>query len=378
MDAVTSYTGILPALVASAQSESLDDFLFQISPKDKSWDDHRFQANQVVLILSDGLPHHQRQAERMQECAKRLDFGWVIESIEMGEVRLRLKEARFCRVRHCPICQWRRAKMWVARFYQAFPRIYADYPDLRYILLTLTVRNCQVLKLRETIREMNGAWKRLTERKIWPALGFVRSLEITRAKDGAAHPHYHCLLVVPPGYFGKKYLSTAKWAQLWQEALRIDYTPICDVRLVKPKKWEKLRQTSPLGLQEVKMDEVRNAIISPEHYNEGGGREFYDAYHEALRPTQVEVLLSSITEVIKYAVKPSDMVADPDWLLDLADELRNARAVAVGGILREYLADQEPRSLVTEDEEDIRNNPGGMVFGWREQYNRYKRERHVG
>lgn len=122
------------------------------------------------------------------------------------------------------------------------------------------------------------------------------------------------------------------------------------------------------------MDEVRNAIISPEVFNEGGGREFYDAHCEALQPTPVEVLLSSITEVIKYAVKPSDMVADPDWLLTLADELRNARAVAVGGILRQYLIEEEPQNLVTENEDNIRNNPGGVLFGWREQYSRYKRQ----
>ena len=375
MDAVTS-AGILSVPSSSAQSEPSNpsDFLSVISPKDKPWDDHRLQADQVASILANGLPYHQRQAERMRECAKSLDFGWVIESIETGEIRLRLKKAQFCRVRTCPICQWRRAKMWVARFYQAFPKIYADHPDLRYVLLTLTVRNCPVLKLRETIQQMNGAWQRLVQRKVWPALGFIRSLEITRAKDGAAHPHYHCLLAVPPSYFGKKYLSTAKWALMWQEALRIDYTPICDVRLVKPKKWKKQRQTSPLGLQEVLMDEVRNAIISPEVFNEGGGREFYDVHCETLQPTPVEVLLSSITEVIKYAVKPSDMVADPDWLLALVDELRNARAVAVGGILRQYLSEEEPQNLVTESEDDIRNNPGGVLFGWREQYNRYKRE----
>ncbi|WP_170869787.1 protein rep, partial [Shigella sonnei] len=26
--------------------------------------------------------------------------------------RLRLREAHFCRVRHCPVCQWRRSLMW--------------------------------------------------------------------------------------------------------------------------------------------------------------------------------------------------------------------------------------------------------------------------
>ena len=63
------------------------------------------------------------------------------------------------------------------------------------------------------------------------------------------------------------------------------------------------------------------------------------------------------------------------WLLALADELRNARSVAVGGILRQYLSEEEPQNLVTENEDEIMNNPGGVLFGWREQYNRYKREK---
>ena len=88
-------------------------------------------------------------------------------------------------------------------------------------------------------------------------------------------------------------------------------------------------------------------------------------------------MLSAITEVIKYAVKPSDMIADPGWLLDLSDQLRNARAVALGGILRDYLSEQEPEDLVTENTEANKENPGGIHFGWREdpRFAQYKRKR---
>lgn len=256
--------------------------------------------------------------------------------------------------------------MWVARFNRAFPRIYQDHPEMRYILLTLTVRNCSVLDLRDTVKAMNYAWDKLTRRKVWPALGFVRSLEITRGKDGSAHPHFHVVLAVPPGYFGGKYLSTAKWASLWQAVLGVDYTPIVDVRIVKPKKLEHLRRTSPLGVDEVMMDETRAAITNPKHFNENGGCSSYDPWHEAFQPKPWEFLLAGITEVIKYAVKPSDMVADPAWLLDLADQLRKLRAVAVGGIFRKYLAEDEPEDFLTENEDERRENPGGLHFGWRE------------
>lgn len=348
------------------------DFLRVISPQDKPWDDHKYISEEVSEILDQGLPHHQRQAARMRQCAQSLEFGWVIEETETGLLRLKLKAARFCRVRHCPICQWRRALMWVARFYHRFPKIYADHPELRYVLITLTVRNCAVSELRDTIRDMNAGWQRLTQRKSWPAVGFVRSLEITRGRDGKAHPHFHCLLAVPPGYFGKAYISTAKWAAMWQEALRVDYTPICDVRAVKPKPWEKLRRESPLGVQEVMLDEIRTEVL---HQADSGIRS-YDAWHDAIKPTACEMVLSAITEVIKYAVKPSDMIADQLWLLDLADQLWNSRAVALGGLFREYLSDEEPENLVSEDGEGLQKNPGCVHFGWREdpRFAQYKRK----
>jgi len=359
------------------------DFLSTVSPHNKPWDVHRLQADDVAEIFAGGNPLHQRQGQRMRTCAEHLEFGWVIKSTETGETKLQLKETRFCRVRTCPICQWRRGLMWVARFYRSFPRIYTDHPEMRYLMLTLTVRNCRVLELRKTIRDMNAAWKRFTERKGWPAVGFVRSLEITRGNDGSAHPHFHCLLAVPPGYFsGKNYFSTAKWAELWREALRTDYTPICEVHTVKPKVWKKCRRESPLGVQEVMMDEVRNAIVSPYHFDENGaptlgGPAVYDADFDAIKPTKVEILLSAITEVIKYTVKPDDMVADPDWLLELSDQLRNARAVALGGIFRQYLSEYEPENLVMEDEENQDKNPGGVRFGWREdpRFAQYKRKK---
>ncbi|MBE3060804.1 protein rep, partial [Klebsiella pneumoniae] len=49
---------------------------------------------------------------------------------ETGETRLRLREAHFCRVRHCPVCQWGRSLMWPARFYPSPPRIVAGVPPL--------------------------------------------------------------------------------------------------------------------------------------------------------------------------------------------------------------------------------------------------------
>lgn len=318
-------------------SQKQEPFLSDLSPSDKPWDVHRAYADLVAGILEQGLEFHQRQALRIHQCAEHLEFGWVVESLVSGEVRLKLKEAWFCRVRACPVCQWRRARMWVARFIQAFPNIYRDHPYLRYAFLTLTVRNCPVSDLREEVRAMNAAWKRLIERRAWPALGFVRSLEVTRSDNGFAHPHFHVLLALEPSYFcGRRYLSTAKWAELWREALRVDYAPICDVRVVRP------RVVAERGLK------------------------------PPLVPS--EGLISAITEVVKYTVKPSDMVVDPHWLLTIADQLRNCRAVAVGGILKRYLNDGEPEDLIHVEDADLDGNVGGVHFGWRDQLQRYQRK----
>ena len=55
--------------------------------------------------------------------------------------------------------------MWQARFYQSLPRIVAGYPDARWMFLTLTVRNCAIGELGETLNRMNAAFQRLKDRK---------------------------------------------------------------------------------------------------------------------------------------------------------------------------------------------------------------------
>lgn len=377
-------------------------FLSDQSPGDKPWDAHKAQSVKVSEALGLGYESHQRQAARMLDCAKSLEFGWR-DNIETGESALKLKSARFCRVRHCPICQWRRSLMWIARFYQAFPKIYADHPEWRYIMVTFTVRNCSVMDLKKTITDMNSAWQRLIQRKAWPGIGFVRSLEITRGswvlrstgqiippslvsqvpveqrelKDKTtAHPHYHCLISVPPGYFaGKNYLSTAKWAQLWQEALRSDYTPICDARVVKPKDYSKYRgstiwETPEREEFELSVDENRNAI------RDAARDALLTPFGEDKFPvSNFEYIFSAIKEVIKYAVKPDDMLLDPDWLIELSTQLRNSRSIALGGEFKNYMKDgdeDDNQDLI--GDESAHENEGGIFFGWRERLERYQRK----
>lgn len=295
-----------------------------ISPKDKPWDIHRASAELVAALYQDDFA---KLSFRINKCSYRL--GFVREDmVAPGEQRppIRLVDARFCRVRHCPVCQWRRQLMWRARFFKALPAIERECVGARYLFLTLTVRNCHPSELGSTLSHMNKSWDRLTKRKAWPAHGFVRSTEITRnAATGEAHPHFHCLLMVRPSYFsGEYYISQQRWRELWQACLKSDYLPVVNIKAVKP---------GPSGF-----------------------------------------ISKSLLETLKYSIKPSDLVADKDWLIEVTKQLKNVRMVSVGGTFKEFISSEDPTNLITEGE----NDPQGadlaeLFFQWETQFKQYRR-----
>lgn len=317
-----------------------------------TFDEQRNYSVKVADILVTGESHHEKQAARIRKCAQMLEMGFVTDSL--GVPVLKLKSAYFCRVRNCPVCQWRRAKMWSARFFEAFPKIFNDYPKMRYIFLTLTVANCPVSELNSTVQNMNKAFKRMSERKDFPALGYVRSLEVTKeknqydksgkkliraARSDYCHPHFHVLMAVPKSYFNNNYLSKDDYALMWQQALRVDYDPVCDIRIIKSNKKEK----------DLKDLEPHDRDLA-----------------------EFEALQAAIVEVVKYTVKPSDMVSDVDWFLELVNQLHKTRAVALGGIFKDYLKVDKSKKedLVTPTERE--GNEGGLLFGWLGDVKRYR------
>jgi plasmid rolling circle replication initiator protein Rep len=308
-------------------------YLSDVSPADKPWDTHRTESDELNQLCQ--LIGYARYAERISECSQWLEYA--LKATDEGAINLKLRDARFCRVRHCPICQWRRSLMWRARLFKALPKIQEKYPTGRWVFLTLTVRNCEISELRATLNKMNTAWGRLVKRKIWPALGFIKSVEVTRnPEDGTAHPHFHCLMLVPASYFsGQKYITQAEWATLWQSCLKADYTPNVDVRAVKPKK---------TALNE-----------KPDAVNKG--------------------MVQAICETLKYSVKPSDLLADPQWLDELIKQLQNTRAISVGGCLKEFFSEADPEDLINGEieEEEKDEDESSMTFEWSRKDKRYKK-----
>ncbi len=230
--------------------------------------------------------------------------------------------------------------MWTARFFKALPKITEDYPTARYIFLTLTVRNCELTELRETLKGMNQAWQRMIQRKQFPALGFARSTEVTRSKDGTAHPHFHALLMVKASYFnGTKYLKQADWSELWQDCLRANYTPVVNVKAVKANK-----KRADLAEQEM--------------------------------PPEQAPIMAAIVETFKYSIKPEDLIGngtqmDAEWLAELTAQLHKTRAIALGGVFKQYMSEDEPEDLIGEAEEAEEVDYQSLWFGWREMVKRY-------
>ena len=296
-------------------------YLSNLSRRDESWGKHRNNSDEIADYYR-GTEEFQKYAERIDCCSQLLNFCLVVED---QEYKLKLDMARFCRVRHCPVCQWRRSLMWKAKAYKILPSVVENYPSYRWLFLTLTVCNCNLTDLQSTLRWMNKSWRRMMQRKKFPAIGWIRSTEVTRGKDGSAHPHFHCLLMVKPIYFsGKSYIKQKDWVELWKSSLRVDYDPVVDIRAIK-------RDHSPNEL---------------------------------------------IPEILKYSVKESDLVADREWFLELTRQMYKMRTVATGGVLKQYLKqlEQEPEDLIGRDETKTEDeiNEGHLFFNWKSENKRYK------
>lgn len=213
--------------------------------------------------------------------------------------------------------------MWKAKAYKVLPRIVEDYPKYRWLFLTLTQKNVAIDELRSTLVAMNRAFQRLSQLKAWPAAGWLRSTEVTRSRDGTAHPHFHCLLMVPSSYFsGRDYLRQSDWVAMWRKSMRLDYNPVLDVQAVKQGK-------QPMEL---------------------------------------------VPELLKYCTKESDLVEQREWFLELTRQMHKMKCVTTGGVLKEYLREleQEPEDLIGEGNEPEGEDVGTLNFGWKRREKRYR------
>lgn len=292
------------------------------SKKDKIWDKHKAKAD-VVAKLYDRFgdsPRDRKRASKVRDCAGTLRFG----RDEFGVFHL--LEARYCKnYKLCPVCQWRRSLMLKAKFYTNLPEIIRQNPTVRFISLTLTVKNPLLSDLRATLKLMNKAFNNMMKlERMKNVIGYVRNVEVTKPEDEMyCHPHFHILLAVKSTYFkADNYITQAEYRSLWRDSLKVDYLPDVHVSIVR------------------------------------GDINKY------------------VNEVLKYAVKENDIDKNSTWFIKYVEQVHRLRFISTSGILKGVVKEAEND---TDDELIKMTDTNGekaveiLDFKWNRPVKKYQR-----
>lgn len=308
--------------------------------KVRRWRDYKEQNMYIAEAYKDV---DIAKAERLSNCASWLKYARNPDSDTMT-----LKQANFCRVRLCPVCQWRRSLKVYGQMSQILNAIKDNY---KFIFLTLTVRNCEGFELSEYLDALNYAFNSLTKSEAWRGAcrGYFKAVEVTRNRvTGTYHPHIHTLIAVNPSYFKSRYyLSYDRWRDNWEHVLNTALA-----------KYE-------LGIME------HRPQISVQRVKDKDG----DIAH-------------ACCEVSKYSVKSKDIIIYDDWDLTVEtvrtlDRALNGRRLAtMGGVIRKehkrlHLQDADGENAdllnIGENVDDIQcdDEANTLLYIWHSGYSEY-------
>ena len=215
--------------------------------RERPWSERKSENVRLVELLKaarriDPEIISNSRLESVSECASFLKFAELMEMVR------KLVEANFCRLRLCPMCNWRRSLKLFSQVSEITDAILADKPEVRFLFVTLTVKNVKGEDLHGIIRRMGQAWKYLVQnsRTVTASqslkknlLGYMKAIEVTyNSRRNDFHPHIHCILEVAPAYFQSKcngggYINHAEWRQMWKDVMHLDYEPQVNVKAIK-------------------------------------------------------------------------------------------------------------------------------------------------
>lgn len=162
----------------------------------------------------------------LEHCGDTLTF------LQNAEGKKKLKTANFCRVRLCPMCQWRRSLKMFSQVKKITDKILENDKSTRFIFGTFTIKNTDAENLEACINTLNKKFKYLVDQKktFAPAkklkqnlLGYLKAVEVTyNSKDKTYHPHLHVIFAVKSTFFknSSNYMTKKEWIELWQKADR--------------------------------------------------------------------------------------------------------------------------------------------------------------
>jgi len=283
---------------AACPDAALDDRT--ATGRQRPWRAKRLRTE--VVAQGWALAGEREKARRCQDCGTWLTFA---ECLRDGAKHL--LQANFCGQRLCPLCAWRRSMKLSAEVSLVLHLAADHWPERSFVMLTLTQRNVPGQDLPDEVSRILDGWSKLHQRREFREVsGWLRTLEITyNAKTSTWHPHLHVLLQVKPSYFGRGYISHAKWVAAWRAVLNLDYDPSVEV-------------------------------------------------HRVRRRASGDPLADAAAEVGKYTVKDADLTGDTpqeasERLVVLDRALAGRRLVAWGGDLREVARQVEEAG----DEDDL-------------------------
>jgi len=318
--------------------------------KERPWKEKKKRS----MITAD---HHAAVEELRKKALRIYDCGnYLVFKLKDG--RLKLYQAYFCKARLCPMCNWRRS-LKIAFQNKKIIQTVNEREKVKWVFLTLTVRNVEGEHLKETMDYMTKAWNNFSRyaRFKKSVKGYFRAMEVTRNWDknsewyGTYHPHFHVLLAVPNSYFKKKdiYIKQSEWTDMWKRAMKLDYIPIVNVKRVKPK--SETQDFTELD------EEMRKSIAEQK----------------------------AVFEVSKYPVKDSDVIRGDNvtdeniqTVKDLDSALAYKRLISYGGLLKDIhkelnLSDPEDGDLIhiDEDSDETANGAVEVMAYWHIGLNEY-------
>ncbi|MCL2247990.1 MAG: protein rep [Oscillospiraceae bacterium] len=281
---------------------------------------------------------------RIAQAFKRLGFiskyeriincGGYLEFRRYDDHSMLLHRAWFCKQdKVCMICAWRRSRKTYAHVRTIMDAVEDDY---KYIFLTLTCKNVIGKQLGETISKLLLAYKNLCLRQRFQSAthGWLRCLEVTfNWQTLTFHPHLHIVLAVNELYFSSDlYIKQEEWCSMWKSVLRVDYTPIVDVRVFSAEEKTKGKEIS----------EVAKYCVKPSHIMAN----LYD--------------IKSHSQDIQDEVKKyTDSITD-DIVSTLDSALRGRRLLGFGGVFKEK---HKLLNLCKRDDDLIRAGNGKVLTG---------------
>ena len=232
--------------------------------KERPWKMHKVNSLKLhelykkALVLDNDLISESRM-KSLEECGDNLFFSVNDKN------KKRLKSANFCRIRTCPMCNWRKSLKLFGQTSKIANIIINQDSSTRFLFVTFTVKNCDADKLSQTIDMMNMGFKRLTDKSKKLAitnkfknniLGYMRAIEVTyNQQEDTYHPHIHCIFAVKAQYFTHGYIKKSEWQYIWGECCKTEYEPIVHVQQIKN---STSKAVAEVAKYPVKMDELVN------------------------------------------------------------------------------------------------------------------------